>query len=228
MPFRSARPIEESDRKYRTKYINFELEYHYGYRIITNGSIVKNGWLSESKLPKYIVDFINEHGEVLLMPSIYNGYVVGVVLRSLKKKAFLVYGHPTLYGLGRLHPNFTYGMPIVVCEGAIDCDIISRIYPNSVAMLTSALSTLQKELLKRLTNNIILLYDNDERGRQNTRMDYYNLKKMGFNVATLSQHNLVKDPGDMYDMKLFDEFNYNIVNSYYVDILKKTVREMMQ
>lgn len=54
---------------------------------------------------------------------------------------------------------------------------MSLIYKNTLAVTTSTISKSQLELLSLLTNNYILMLDNDEAGITGNRRAYYKLRE---------------------------------------------------
>ena len=160
-----SRTLENDNRnKYTFFASNFNAR---NYRVIT-----KTEFLLKSKgleIPAFIKNFIEDNSEVLMIFNNISGKSNGVLFRSLDKKEFSNFGFSKgmFYGLGDLDENFKYGDPIILVEGAIDRDTCAKfISKNCLALLTSRLSNNQVEVLKRLTNKIILLLDNDEVGIQ--------------------------------------------------------------
>ena len=68
------------------------------------------------------------------------------------------------------------GSPVILVEGALDCIWLHQNgFPNAVALFGAHCSEEQKNLLKRLGNDLILALDGDEAGRAATRKMLTNL-----------------------------------------------------
>lgn len=210
--FLLGRPLTEEDSKLnKYTYMGYTYKYPH-YRMLDIGILVSNSIKRDEDLPSYLLDWIGERGEVLVIANIVNNKVPFVQLRALKEKQFSVYGSQTKipYGLGYLSKDFKYGDPIFVCEGIADVDTFRGIYPNVIGTLTAGLSKTQYEVVKRLTNRVILAYDKDEAGAK----AYYRDKKKFINdnirVGYLRQFEYFKDIGDL-SQQLFlnnkDEFD---------------------
>lgn len=181
-------PSEERFNKYTYWGYNFEENY----RLVNTGVLMRNRLIDE--FPEHIARFINEQGQVIFIDN-----ENGAILRSVREKRFLVLGKPIVYGLSKFSEDFQYGHPIVLVEGTIDRDFMGKIYKNTLGLLTSSVSVLQLELLKQLTNYVIIAYDNDEVGLKSRRSDYKKFIESGFKVKYLNWTQY-KDFGDLADM----------------------------
>lgn len=194
-------PIEESSAGLN-KYTKFAFSSGLkNYRLLTNEFIFHNK-ITPEQLPRHIISFINEHGKVLYIYNFNSG-----IIRSLATKNFLTFGKAIFYGLYQLDPNFKFGDPIVLVEGALDCDVAKRFYPNVLATVSAGLSKLQKEVLTILTNKVVLMYDNDDAGFSAKRRDYKAL--MDIKTPSGAQHfqltygnypEALKDWGDLAEL----------------------------
>ena len=111
-------------------------------------------------------------------------------------------GKGNVYGIGQLEPDFKYGDLLVLLEGAIDRDICSLyITKNSLALLTNGVSNSQLQVIENLTNKVLLLLDNDDAGEQGEKSTVNKLRSKGITCYTITKSNLVKDLGDLYDLK---------------------------
>lgn len=192
--FNIARKINTSRSKY--EYIASEFG-HLNYRIITDGELNIRG--KDIDIPKYIRSFINAHGEAIIIANVIRGKVVGMLLRATDEKAFLDYGFRkgSFYGIGSLAPDFNYGDPIMLVEGAIDCDIAKHfITKNCLACLTSSVSRAKAKVLSCLTNRVLLFLDNDEAGNQGEIKTKKVLEEFGIQVDILNKEPRIKDLGD--------------------------------
>lgn len=207
--FESGRDLERKDvllSKYTMNAYKKDLD---NYRIMTLGSIINKEWKND--IPDYIIEFLNDEGQVVSIANIVLNQVAQIQFRSLKEKKFTVLGRQTAvpYGIGQFSDDFKYGDWVVITEGTSDRDALIDIYPNTIAVLTSGLTTIQRQLIKNLTNKVILLYDNDKAGLDGMDKDSYILReKMGIKVETIDYIEDVEDPGTIleykYEGKSFD------------------------
>lgn len=214
--FLLARDIGEQDKRRHHYIYNAYRRGLKNYRLFSTGEVVKHQL--GDKLPKYLIDFINSHGEVLLVANVVRNTVAQMMVRSLEGKEFAVYGkqNSVPYGIGKLAGDFRYGDWIVLVEGVLDRDSLLHIYPNICAVLTAGASLTQREILRYLTNRIILLYDHDKAGQEGTMKDKRQFAKLGMDVVTFPQPEGVKDSGILAELlfqgKLYD---YELMEDYY-------------
>ena len=197
--YNMARPIKTNNTKYESIASQDMLP---NYRVISSGEVNIRG--RELNLPTYVRDFVNQHGEVVLICNIINTEVSGIIFRALEEKAFINYGmgKGNVYGIGQLEPDFKYGDLLVLLEGAIDRDICSLyITKNSLALLTNGVSNSQLQVIENLTNKVLLLLDNDDAAEQGEKSTVNKLRSKGITCYTITKSNLVKDLGDLYDLK---------------------------
>lgn len=220
-------PIEDNF-KYKNKYTFLGNTYKFPhYRILTIGDIVSKKLRKEIDLPTYVMDFVGENGAVLCVANIVNRQVVCCVLRTLNGKEFSVYGSSkkTFYGLGMLSKNFKYGDPIILVEGIADRDVISSFYPNTLGCMTSHMSTMQFEILKVLTDKVILGYDNDEAGIKGSKKDSWRCKQEGIAWRKLHHFHDFKDAGDLAEsLYTNDEMLFQQASLYYKNVINSAVK----
>ena len=213
---------EDSDNKYL--HIAYKNKYKH-YRLISSGEIMIKA--KNIDVPQFVKAFIMNNGNVLMMANIISGKVVGLTFRTIEgPKDFLTWGNNkgNFYGLGQLNQNFKYGDPIILVEGLLDCDVIKQYYPNTMAVLTSGLTKNQVAVLTRLTNNVILMLDNDEAGQQGTYLSERALQGK-CNVRKFNHFQGVKDPGDLITMQIKKDENYDLIEAYYkLNIMNMTSR----
>ena len=83
-------------------------------------------------------------------------------------------------------------------EGTKDAILLQKLYPFSLACLTSGLNGFDDlKAITKLTDKIILCYDNDPAGKKSSERDRERLMKSGCKVA-LAFYN-AKDVGDLYN-----------------------------
>ena len=196
-----ARCIEENESNI-SKYHYIGYYYNKDFRIfdISNLSgLLENNNLSD--LPQNLVEFVNTEKQVLFIPNIIDGCVIEIICRSIKNKRFINIssGMPSMfYNIGRLPQERKFIDPIIICEGTADCEYIkNNINKNVLACLTDSISVLKMEVLRTLTNHVILSFDNDDAGKDAEKRESYKLKRLGFFVERMHPQPWYKDYGDM-------------------------------
>lgn len=211
--FKIARPITTDENKYTYISSNYHLS---NYRLISSGEVAVRG--RNLDLPYYVREFIKDHDEVLMICNVLEDEVSGIVFRGLKEKAFINYGFGkgSFYGIGDLDKNFKFGDLIVLVEGAIDRDVCKLfITKNCLSCLTANVSNNQLQVLSCLTNRVLLLLDNDEAGINGEFNTKQKLNKAGITVCQISKSSLIKDLGDLLELKRKNDPRANIVINAY-------------
>lgn len=193
------------------------------YRLISSGEIFIKG--KNMDIPEFVKSFVYNNNQVLMMANIISGKVVGLTFRTIEgEKDFLTWGNNkgNFYGLGQMNPNFKFGDPIILVEGLMDCDVIKQYYPNTLAVLTSGLTKNQIAVLTRLTNNVILMFDNDDAGFLGTKYSEKAIRDK-CNVKIFKHHNRLKDPGDIIKLELNKDPDLDFIEMYYKMSIKNLV-----
>lgn len=216
--YKVSKEITE-DKAHYNKYTYLGHKYKFPhYRLLNLRDLMLSGL--HQRLPIRQKQFIEEHGEVLLIANIVAGYIPLIQLRSIKgEKRFEVVGSQTklFYGQGYLDKNFKYGDWIIIQEGVFDTDIMRGLYPNTLGTMTSKITNSQFELLKLLTNRVILIGDNDKPGRIGTKKNKTKLQENGFEVRLIFQYGDYKDTGEALGDTLLnnDGLAFNQAVKYY-------------
>jgi DNA primase len=92
--------------------------------------------------------------------------------------------------------NFKKDTPIIVTEGSKDCIILQKYYPYVLALLTAGVTVANANILRTMTNKVILAYDRDSTGLKETKKDIEKLQNAGIQVLMLKSHK--KDFGADY------------------------------
>lgn len=212
--FNIGRPIDKLNKS--NKYLYFAYKYKFNnYKLISSGELLIRG--KDLNIPDYVKQFISIHKEALMIANIFNNQVVSIIFRTIKdEKEFIKLGYSKslFYGLGDLDKSFKYGDPILLVEGNLDRDRMSLIYKNTLGITTSSISTSQYQLLENLTNNFILMLDNDEAGIKGSKNTFYKLKDLG-RVKILKHEPHLKDAGDLIDLEIRNDYNLNYIIDYY-------------
>jgi len=101
-----------------------------------------------------------------------------------------------LYGLGQAWQAITRAGRAIVVEGYTDCILAHQFgFPETVAVLGTAFGDLHLRLLQRYTNQVVLLLDGDEAGRQRAAelLELFIAADVDLRVATLPGET---DPAD--------------------------------
>ena len=200
------------------KYVYYMLNNDSQYKYILANKLLMT---CSSKLPNYLKEYFQYSGDSIMLPNIIDGRIHAITFRNLSgTKQFIKMGLAYLfYNLGNLPKDFKYGDPILITEGNIDCDVGKSLYPCCLATMTNSLSTNQIQLLSGLTNKVIIAYDNDEAGEKGYKNTYYKLRQFHFTVKKFVHNSNLKDFGDLVDLKMKDEDEYNyIYQSYKIQI----------
>lgn len=211
--YQIARPVKTDKTKYEYIASHYNLP---NYRTISSGEINIRG--KDLELPFYVREFVRQHQEVIMMCNIINDEVSGIIFRALEEKVFTNYGlgKGNFYGIGQLDDNFKYGDLIVLVEGAIDRDVCSLfITKNCLSVLTSTVTNNQLQVLQNLTNKVLLILDNDEAGINGENSTKRKLNKAGITVYTINKSDIVKDLGDLLELKRNKDMRADvIINNY--------------
>ena len=197
-----ARCIEENESKI-SKYHYIGYYYNKNFKIfdITNLSgLLENNKLSD--LPQNLVEFVNTEKQVMFIPNIIDGCIIEIICRATKNKRFINISNGTpsmFYNIGCLPAERKFTDPIVICEGTADCEYIkNNINKNVLACLTDSISVLKMEILRTVTNHVILSFDNDDSGKDAEKREMLKLKRLGFFVERMHPQPWYKDYGDMF------------------------------
>lgn len=144
--------------------------------------------------------------------------IFGFVLKSYTSKQYRnVYAsdHISCFYGWKDFQDFKKDYPIILCEGVKDCIVLKRTYSYSLACLTSGLSGVDDfDIIKKLTNKVILCYDNDSTGKFSTERDFQKLLKLGCKVNKVFYN--AKDPGDLFN----NQVGLSIMNNSIRNIFK--------
>ena len=203
---------EDSSNKYL--HLAYKNKYKH-YRLITSGELFIKG--KHLDVPEFVKAFVQNNNQVLMMANIISGKVVGITFRTIEgPKDFLTWGNNkgNFYGLGQMNTSFKYGDPIILVEGLMDCDVIKQYYPNTLAVLTSGLTKNQTAVITRLTNKVVLMFDNDSAGEDGTKSSIRALKDK-CDVKVFKHHPSCKDPGDIIDKEINKDEDLDFIITYY-------------
>jgi 5S rRNA maturation endonuclease (ribonuclease M5) len=211
----NAAPINSDDYTWLTCAANLN-----NIKQITSGEILDHQ--DKFKYYKFIPNFIKAHEDVLLIFNMYKNIPVGCTMRSKKDHAFADIGNTggLFYGLCNLKRDFKYGDPIVIVEGPKDCETYRHVFDdkNCIAIMTSNLTSAQQEVIKCLTNDIVLANDNDEAGIK-AQKEFLKYNKKNFKINILKHPDDIKDFGDLITLSRNDKQQFRtLVNLYKIQM----------
>lgn len=133
--------------------------------------------------------FFEKHKYFWMIPIVtINKKIVGFIIRGCSVKEYR-----TIFVRNSICPmfgwedfkNYDFNKPIVLCEGAKDSIYLKKYYPYTLALNTSNITSLNLNILKKFTNNLILCYDNDSTGSSSIKMDGDLLNENKINFQTI-------------------------------------------
>lgn len=131
--------------------------------------------------------FVNSDPYFWMLPlktakdSIY-GFVLKSYTRKQYRNVFCNSNISAFYGWKEFG-DFKTNYPIILTEGVKDCIVLKKLYPFSLACLTTGLHGLKDyEIIRSLTDKVVLAYDNDSAGRVATEKNFKKLQEFGIKV----------------------------------------------
>ena len=150
-----------------------------------------------------IAGYINSNNAVLLMPNIINGTIVDIYVKPLLSAGapLKLVNSPLPYGIGTLRKDFKFGDPLILVEGIGDYGALKFIDStlDVVAIGTNDIPASMYSIYANITNNIILIPDNDAAGYSQLKKIIANFKKLDVNVHVVKQYSTMKDTGEILD-----------------------------
>ena len=132
--------------------------------------IANNGSDDWEKLKKETYGFKTLEERLLIPLHNILGRVNGIQTRMLTKKVYKDYlmfeakSIGAFFGLYEALPSIRKTRRVFVHEGAFNAMSFAKVFPNSVASMTSFLGEPQVELLRYLVDLIVVVFDNDVAG----------------------------------------------------------------
>lgn len=188
------------------------MKYKNKYTWLAHSGILEMRYLDVNDIMRRstpINGFVSEHGAVLLIPNIVGGKLADLAVKALESKSVLRYKNVKLpYGVGQLK-DFKYGDPLILVEGIADLAGLKLINKNLnvVALRTNTISQDMYQIYGALTNNIVLLLDNDSAGQKQINKIKFNLSRESIQTTAVKQHADLKDTGEV--VELFMRYDKN-------------------
>lgn len=190
-------------------------------RFCDSKSLIKYIPVGSNKRLDAFHGFIHDNPYFWMIPLFtISGETFGYVLKSYTQKAYRnIFCEEHICSFFGFHnfKNFKYNTPIILTEGIKDCLVLHRLYPFSLACLTSGLNGADDlKAITRLTNKVILAYDNDKAGLNSSNRDKERLLKAKCKVATA--YYTTPDVGKLYNnpsgLQILRQSLYNILSSF--------------
>lgn len=151
-------------------------------------------------LPQEVINRISRIKDNTLIFPLYreDGVLVSIAYRTQEVKMFYEKTMPKdpgyLYGLNVTYPYILKEGYVLLVEGVFDLlSLYSHGFMNTVANLGTTISPKKLYNLKKYTDNIIVMFDNDFGGKSGESMLKEKAKNFNFNIQVL---NLPVDPDD--------------------------------
>jgi DNA primase len=128
--------------------------------------------------------FFQNHPCIWMIPiSTPNKKILGFILRGYENKEYrIIFNHDGVSPMYGWEDFKNYNEePIILTEGMKDAIWIKQYYPYVLSLNTSNITQSNLEILKKVTNKLLLIYDNDETGIPSVKKDVKMLSEYNFN-----------------------------------------------
>jgi len=171
-------------------------------------------------------DFIRRNGSALIFPNKVLGKYTDFLVRSVENNKILREKLTDLpYGIGYLREDFKYGDPLFIVEGIGDWVGVKLLDKtiDVVAMQTNEISKDMYETYSSITNHVVIIPDNDERGLNSLKRMKYRFREHGVTVDSIYQYGDLKDTGEILERAMLCEKTnstalkreLNLISKYY-------------
>ncbi|WP_064612442.1 DNA primase [Streptobacillus moniliformis] len=174
--------------------------------LVTVSSIDTNN-IYDTFRERIIFPIFNIHQQVVGFGGRYIGENVNAPKYLNSTESYVFDKSSELYGLFNKGIEIKEKKYAILMEGFLDV-LSSHIntFDNAVASLGTAFTEKQAKLLKKYTDNIIIMYDKDEAGQKATKSVINILNKLEFNIKCSSLPDGVKDPDEYFKKYSKDDF----------------------
>jgi len=142
------------------------------------------------------------------------GHTNGLIVRDITKKHYVQYflkeakNIGAFFGLYEALPHIFKTKKVFVHEGAFNSISFSKVFPNSIACLTSILNENQYELLLMFASKIILVFDADDPGSYGMSKIFERFGDKHITTVSLGYN----DTNDCYQKMDLEKFKKYITN----------------
>jgi DNA primase len=184
------------------------------------------GHLNKQLPPNLPRDFLEwcwqgrKFDDVFVLPMTNTlGHIKGLQFRHVDRGRpgysdfMLAEDEAVMFGLGQAMPHVWATRCVWLVEGAFDLPPIQRLFPNVVATMTARVTAPLVRILRRLANEVWLVYDNDEAGRRACeQFDRWHGQEFRVHtlryprVEKLGGRGFVKDPNELWEAWGDDRF----------------------
>ncbi|CAM3140129.1 DNA primase [Streptobacillus ratti] len=156
---------------------------------------------------RIIFPIFNSHQQIVGFGGRYIGDNINIPKYINSTESYVFDKSGELYGLFNKGIEIKEKKYAILMEGFLDV-LSSHIntFNSAVASLGTAFTEKQAKLLKKYTDNIIIMYDKDEAGQKATRSVINILNKLEFNIKCASLPDDVKDPDEYFKKYGKDDF----------------------
>lgn len=169
----TGNPVKLGDSKEHVRFIPYDVPYFKFFQ--TN----KMFWMIPLEIP--------------------DGTIVGFIFKGFFGKEYrtkIFSDVSVLFGLSTFS-DFVKNNLVIIVEGSKDCLYIqNNIYKHCLAVNTSKLTSATFEIIRYLTNKVLLIYDNDKTGNFQLDVNKQQFKNEGFAVFDVKYS--LKDPGEYF------------------------------
>jgi hypothetical protein len=165
-----------------------------------------------------LYDFWRDNKYFWIIPlEILPSKVYGFILRGYEKSynVFRITNNlPVLFGLYDFK-DFEFGSstPILLTEGVKDALVLKTLYPYTLSLNTAGLTVNSIQVVSSLSNEFILLYDNDKPGREAAERDMSTLKDLNCKVQNIIP--VYKDVGKYINNPTQLKILYSTIKQYF-------------
>jgi DNA primase len=163
--------------------------------------------ISKKKSLRYIpydtqyFKFYQKHKLFWMIPvEVPSGKVVGFLLKGYNQSEYRTIKfnqYSLLFGLANFR-GYQKNKLIILTEGSRDCMYLQKIYPFTLGLLTARLTAVTLEIIKHMTNRVLLILDTDSAGQKQTAINKKLLQKNRVAVITMPIPYDLKDPGEYF------------------------------
>lgn len=208
------------------------------YLFLVKNKIIDGKYLHASEVMNLknekIKDFMFNVESSLIFPISVDNYITSLFFKSISIESNPLKVNKTEipYGFDYFNKDFKYGDSIILVEGIADLGALKLLNPklNVIAMLSNSLSKGSCEFITKLTNNFIVITDNDKAGD----IGFNTIRKRlrPHTVNRVSNYGTLKNPGEILEIlmkyqKTKDTYLKNelyIIKSYYLNNIKEIAK----
>ena len=164
-----------------------------------------------------LYDFWRDNKYFWIIPLEVMPYkVYGFILRGYEKKynVFRITNNlPVIFGLYDFQNYKFESDPVILTEGVKDALVLKTIYPYTISLNTAGLTASSIQVVSSLSNNFILIYDNDDPGKEAMTRDISLLRDLGCRAQSIIP--VFKDVGKYINNPTQLKILYSTIKQYF-------------